>query len=394
LTGFDAPKNTVLYLTRQLKDHSLLQAIARVNRLHEGKDNGYIIDYRGVLENLDHALDLYSTLPEFDAKDLEGILTDVSEPIATLPQKHSLLWDTFKEVRNKKDEEEYERKLADVALRERFYERLSNYSRTLAIALGSVKFFEDTTPKKIEHYRNDLKFFSKLRLSVRKRYAEVVDFSEYEAKIQKLLDTYVGSGQVEQITPIVNIFDKDAFKAELSKLTNVAAKADTIAHRTQKTIHEKMQEDPAFYKRFSELLEAAIKSYREERISANEYLRLAMQYMDAVLNRTGDEIPAKLKANEIAKAFFGTIKEILPKNDSTPMENDAAIADISLAIDQIIEKNRIVNWTINVDVQNRMRTEIEDWLFELKKRNGLEITFEEIDEILDECLEIAKNRKP
>ena len=49
LTGFDAPRNTVLYLTRQLKDHTLLQAIARVNRLCDGKDFGYIIDYRGVL---------------------------------------------------------------------------------------------------------------------------------------------------------------------------------------------------------------------------------------------------------------------------------------------------------------------------------------------------------
>ena len=58
LTGFDAPRNTVLYLTRRLKGHTLLQAIARVNRLYDGKDFGYIIDYRGVLQNLDKALDI------------------------------------------------------------------------------------------------------------------------------------------------------------------------------------------------------------------------------------------------------------------------------------------------------------------------------------------------
>jgi type I restriction enzyme, R subunit len=49
LTGFDAPRNTVLYLTRPLKEHTLLQAIARVNRVHEGKDYGLIVDYYGVL---------------------------------------------------------------------------------------------------------------------------------------------------------------------------------------------------------------------------------------------------------------------------------------------------------------------------------------------------------
>ena len=93
LTGFDCPRNTVLYLARQLKDHTLLQAIARVNRLHEGKDYGYIIDYRGVLGNLDEALSFYATLPDFDREDLEGIVTDISSVIDNLPQLHSAVWD-------------------------------------------------------------------------------------------------------------------------------------------------------------------------------------------------------------------------------------------------------------------------------------------------------------
>jgi type I restriction enzyme R subunit len=85
LTGFDAPRNTVLYLDRDLKEHTLLQAIARVNRLHEGKDFGYIIDYQGVLANLDGALALYDKLPGFDKEDIEGTLTDLSETITARP---------------------------------------------------------------------------------------------------------------------------------------------------------------------------------------------------------------------------------------------------------------------------------------------------------------------
>ncbi len=96
IVGFDAPRNTVLYLTRKLKDHTLLQAIARVNRLHHGKEFGYIIDYRGVLENLDHALDLYGKLSEFEKDDLLNTVEDVSVQIQTLPQKHSNLWMFFK----------------------------------------------------------------------------------------------------------------------------------------------------------------------------------------------------------------------------------------------------------------------------------------------------------
>ncbi len=394
LVGFDAPRNTILYLTRKLKDHTLLQAIARVNRLCDGKEFGYILDYRGVLENLDHALDLYNALPEFDAQDIKDILTDVSVETATLPQKHSLLWDTFKEVKNRQDEEEYELQLADEELRAKFYERLSAFSRTLGIALSSVKFLEETEPSKISRYRADLKFFSKLRVAVRRRYAEAVDFAEYEPKIQKLLDTHVGTGEVERITPLVNIFDKDAFAREVEKLPNAAAKADTIAHRTARTIHDRMQEDPAFYKRFSELLKETIAAFREKRLKANEYLRKVMEIMNAVLNRTGDHIPDKLQSHDVAKAYFGSIKETLARFDRGDDEFDDRLADAALAIDEVIERNRIVNWTSDIDTQNRMRNEIEDLLFDFKDKEGIEITFEDMDAIMEQCLDIARVRRP
>ena len=394
LVGFDAPRNTILYLTRKLKDHSLLQAIARVNRLCDGKEFGYILDYRGVLENLDYALDLYSTLPEFDAQDIKDILTDVSVETATLPQKHSILWDTFKEVKNKQDEEEYELLLSNEELRAKFYDGLSAFSKTFDIALSSIKFLEETEPSKISRYRADLKFFSKLRAAVRRRYAEVVDFAEYEPKIQKLLDTHVGIGEVERITPLVNIFDKDAFAQEVDKLPNAAAKADTIAHRTARTINDRMQEDPAFYKRFSELLIATIAAFREERIKANEYLKKVTEIMNAVLNRTGDHIPDKLQSHDVARAYFGSIKETLARFDKGDDEFDDRLAEAALAIDEVIERNRIVNWTSDIDTQNRMRNEIEDLLFAFKDQTGIEITFEDMDAIMEQCLDIARVRRP
>ncbi len=394
LVGFDAPRNTILYLTRKLKDHTLLQAIARVNRLCDGKEFGYILDYRGVLENLDHALDLYSSLPEFDAGDIRDILTDVSVETQTLPQKHSILWDTFKEVKNRQDEEAYELLLADEELRAKFYERLSAFSKTLAIALSSAGFLEETGPEKLSRYRADLKFFSKLRTAVRRRYAEAVDFGEYEPKIQKLLDTHVGTGEVERITPLVNIFDKDAFAREVAKLPNDAAKADTIAHRTARTIHERMQEDPAFYKRFSELLIATIAAFRQERIKANEYLRKVTEIMNAVLSRTGDRIPDKLAGYDVAKAYFGSLRETLERFDKGDDGFEAGLADLALGIDKIIEQNRIVNWASDIDIQNRMKNEIEDLLFDFKDQTGFEITFDDMDAIMEQCLDIARVRRP
>lgn len=393
ITGFDAPRNTVLYLTRMLKDHTLLQAIARVNRLYEGKEFGYVIDYRGVLENLDQALDVYGALPDFDKDDLANTLTDVSVEVQTLPQKHSVLWDIFKEIKNKYDEEAYERLLADDALRARFYERFSEYSRTLAIAMSTVSFIEDTSQKKIDQYKEDLRFFRDLRYSVRRRYAEVVDFSEYEPKIKKLIDTYVGTGErVEQIIEPVNIFDKEKFSQEVEKLRSDVAKADTIAHRTMRTITDRMQEDPAFYRKFSELLQETIKAFREGRLQEAEYLKKVKDIMNSVINRTGDDIPETLKYKETAMAYYGVVSETMEKYGTESSSTTKAAEKISLVIDEIIKRLRIVNWNTNVDIQNQMRNKIEDYIFEIMTEYKLDLTFEDIDSIMEQCLDIAKVR--
>ena len=119
LTGFDAPRSTVLYVCKPLKEHNLLQAIARVNRLHEEgeteKKFGFIIDYQGLLGELDSALTTYSALEGYDPEDLVGAVLDVREEIRKLRHYHGRLWDLFRPVPNKKDMEAMEQFLADEA---------------------------------------------------------------------------------------------------------------------------------------------------------------------------------------------------------------------------------------------------------------------------------------
>jgi type I restriction enzyme R subunit len=282
--------------------------------------------------------------------------------------------------------------LVDETIRTKFYERLSKFSRTLAIALALVKFIEETPEEKIGKYKDDLKFFMRLRTAVRKRYAEVVDFKEYETKIQKLLDTYVGTGEVEKITDLVNIFDTDAFAKEVEKLESVASKADTIAYRTKKTISERMQEDPAFYRKFSQMLEDAIQAFREQRLSDAEYLRRVTEIRESVKNRTGDDIPDKLQHHDVAKAFYGVLLETFSRYADDSFEPEDTSADAGLAIDEIIKKKRIVNWVNNTDIQNQMMNQIEDFLFELKETRGFELTFDDIDRLLELILDIARAR--
>ncbi len=389
LTGFDAPRNTVLYLDRDLKEHTLLQAIARVNRLHEGKDFGYIIDYQGVLANLDGALALYDKMPDFEHEDLEGTLTDLSEVAKQLPQKHSDLWEIFDGITNKYDREAYEQLLFDPSVRHRFYHRLGDYLRTLKLALGTVQFQEQHAVR-IPKYTRDAKYFRELRTSVERRYSDTVNMSEYDARIEKLIDQHVGAGEVEQVTGLVNIFERERFAEEVEKVVGEAAKADTIASRTQKTITERMDEDPAFYEKFSKMLRDVIDAWRKKRLTDAEYLAKVRDLEERVRTRTGDDVPERVAHSDAAKAFYGLVREILQGHLEDNAETRELAADIAVGIHGIVDTQAIVNWTNNMDVQNRMKTDIEDLLFSMHEEGGFELAFEEIDTILDRCINAAK----
>src|SRR5690606_19326867 len=118
---------------KPLVEHNLLQAIARVNRLFEGKEFGYIIDYVGVLGKLDEALTNYSAFEGFDEDDLKGTVQDIKEQIRKIPGQLSDVWDVFKQVQNKKDLEALERQLGPKDIRDDFYNRLSIYLRALQV---------------------------------------------------------------------------------------------------------------------------------------------------------------------------------------------------------------------------------------------------------------------
>ncbi len=385
LTGFDAPRNTVLYIAKSMKEHTLLQAIARVNRIHEGKDYGFIVDYYGILGELDLALTAYAELSGFDKEDMEGTLVSVAEEIKTLPQKYADLWDIFKEIKNRRDEEEYEQFLFGEEIRHKFYEKLTAFSKTLSVALSSERFYKEVPEKQINEYKEDFKFFQKLRMSVKKRYAEVVDFKEYEGKIQKLLNTYVSSDEVIKITNPVNIFDKESFQKEVAKAVGEAAKADMIAHRTKRTIEEKYDDDPVFYEKFSNLLKKAIDNYRQARITDAQYFLAAKEIMEAVRDRKDSDIPDVLQDNDAAKAFYGVIYEFVSQRNS----DKGASAKIAIDVDAIIQRNIVVDWHLKTDIQNKMLNEIEDYLADETK---LGLSYEEIDLIMEKVINIAKRR--
>jgi type I restriction enzyme R subunit len=399
LTGFDEPKNTVLYLTRNLQSHKLLQAIARVNRVYPDKEFGYIIDYYGVIENLDDALLMYSSFEDFDADDLEGTLVNINEEIKKLPQKHSELWDIFKSVANKRDAEAYQILLKDEAIRVVFYDKLASYAKALKLALSSMQFHKDVEEKTINRYKEDLTMFMKLRMAVVERYSDAVDYKQYEGQIQKLIDTHITTEKVEVITELVNIFDKEKFQEEVENTTGKAAKADKIASRTAKHISEKMDEDPAFYKKFSELLKETIADYEAKRIDEAQYLSKVQEIMENVLSHTDDELPLEIRDKDVAKAFYGLTLESIDNKlqDSiikTQISVQTALYIDDLIRDTVLESDQtIIDWQLKSNIVGKLQIEIGDYLIdEVRDKYNINLSFGEMDEIANKCIEVAKLR--
>ncbi|HAT1845543.1 TPA: type I restriction endonuclease subunit R [Legionella pneumophila] len=399
LTGFDVPRNAVLYLCRTLKEHTLLQAIARVNRLYEGKDFGFIIDYVSSLGELDKALTLYSAFEGFDESDLVGTLLSINSEIEKLPERYSNLWDLFKTVKHSYDEEAYEVLLADDELREEFYNRLSEFGKNLSIALSSEKFLTETDEIILSRYKNDFRKFQALKASVKLRYAEAIDYRDYEAKIKKLLDIHIQANEVIQLNKPVNIFDEKMFMQvkEEQGIYNVhkttASKADMIAHATKRVITEKMDEDPAFYEKFSKLIQKAIEDFREQRISDLDYLNKVVDIRDSVVGKVHDDVPEQILNNEDAMAYFGVIKPFFEKHELNMEKLDSVLADTALAIDSIIEKNKKVQFWDDDDAQKRVINEIDDYLYdEIKTERGIELSIDQMDEIILKVMQVARHR--
>lgn len=400
LTGFDAPRNTVLYVCKPLKEHNLLQAIARVNRLYEEdgveKQFGFIVDYEGLLGELDSALTTYSAFGGYEDGDLVGTVHDVREEIRKLPQLHEQLWDVFKYIKNKKDMEEFEQLLGDESFRHDFYERLKAFGRCLHISMSSDKFLDVFDEAKIEVIKRDWKRFTELKRSVQIRYQEIVDIKEFEPKIQKLLDDHVVAMPAETIIDVVNINDPDALKAVIEEAgITEGSKADRIASATRRTITEKMDEDPTFYRQFSELLEETIRAYREKRLSERDYLNGVVDLASKVARKDrGRDVPNAVKGDDDGQAFFGLLEGRLMSQAGEAVEREET-AQVALDIIDIIKAHRIVGVWSNDVAQNNMRNAIDDYFFDvLRDQKGVGIPVDMLDELEQKIMDLARARFP
>mgnify|MGYP006270253913 CR=1 FL=1 len=399
LTGFDAPNNYVLYLTKSLKEHNLLQAIARVNRVAPGKEHGLILDYYGVIEELDNAIKTYSGETGFDEEDLAGTVTNVAGEIKKLPQAHADVWEIFKTLKNDKDHEAYEELLHDEALRYKFYEKLTYYARLLRLALSTVEYDENTDDLQKIKYKQDLKFFLKLRQSVKRRYMDDVSYKEFEPQVRKLIDKHVNTeGEMLSLNEKFDLFNAEDRKRELDKMGSPASKADHIASRTKRAINEKMGEDPEYFKKLSEMIQDAINDYHQHRISEQEYLKQVRKFEKEFHGGRQHNLPKELDKRPEATAIYNLanaqFREQFKRSENSP--NYAVL--MALGVDEVLREKvldqgkPIIDWPQKENILGQINIGMDDFLFAFKEEHDLDLPLEQIDEFIESVIQLAKRR--
>lgn len=367
LTGFDEPRNAVLYIDKNLKGHNLLQAIARVNRLHEAKKHGFLIDYRGILAELDTSIRDYQDLAAqtqggYDIDDLTGTFSNVSTEYKRLPALHDALWAIFAEVSNRGDREQFRRVLvprhaddgtglsidANQKVREDFYEALTAFGMCLKLALSSRAFFEDGAFSEvlIRTYKRDLKFFTEVRIQAKRDAQEVVDFSEYEAQIRRLVDKQVIGQEIVDPEGVIMVGDiGQTDDPEVWTDDKTRTEADLIKTRIRKTIEQDLIDDPYAQRVFSELLKEAIREADALFDYPGKQFTLFKDLEAQVGSRATPGVPDRFADHPMAQSFYGAFLDTLGPDGSVHHTEDDLVAEAHY-IDQAVE-NAIKTFSIN-----------------------------------------------
>ncbi|CAM2776241.1 type I restriction enzyme, R subunit [Flavobacterium succinicans] len=377
LTGFDVPQTIVMYLCRKLREHTLLQAIARVNRVYPGKDFGYIVDYAGIMEELEVALESYSGNEDtFDAEDLAGSFTDINEEINRLPRVHADVVAIFKGIKNKLNIDEYIVLLADQAIREDFYNKFNVFARILKIALSSLEFHNSGSETEREIYREDLKKFANIRVAANSVYLDKVSFAQYEKQLQKLLDQHVITEEIIRLVEPLNILDADAFDQEVEKLIGARAKAEKIAAATAKFISINVDTNPALFKKLSELISETIADMRANRLSEIEALKKLKEIKENAINGSSSDIPLEVQDKKRNRAIFQLFKDEKLANTN--------LVELTLMFDKIVSKYEVVDWQKRTDIINTIELEFGDYLMDV-----FDVQMTVADELTKKAIDIA-----
>jgi len=369
LTGFDAPLEQVMYLDNVIKEHTLLQAIARVNRVEHYKSAGFIIDYVGVARHLREALAV------FDAKDVGEMLEVIKDTDADLDGlkfAHAQLMEFFSkyEVDNYEDVDASVDILADEEVRNEFIALFRQFNKAMDRVLPRVEALKFT---------DSLKTFGFISQSARNRYRDnKLSLKDASRKVREIVDEYLISKGVNPKIPPLPIFSEQ-FKLKLKREKSEKAKAEEIEHAIQEHIQQHADEDPELYQRFADKLEKILEEYKNNWEALARELEFLLEEIEQ--GRLGQETFGFQPKSEMP--FMALLKrEVFGDIEFTALSEDQLdhlVETTKDLLNTIRKEIGIVDFWENYSKQKRMKAHIVGHLLEnfkhdksiVKNRNAI-----------------------
>ena len=378
LTGFDAPVEQVMYLDAPLREHTLLQAIARVNRVSDKKDYGLIVDYWGVSESLQEALAIFAP------SDVKGAMTPKTDELPRLQARHAAVVRLFARLKDKDDLEACVAVLEPEDVRAEFDQAFRLFAQSLDMILPEPQALP---------YVGDARWFGKIRASAAARYRDdKIDVSDCGAKVRKLIEEAVIAEGIQILVKQVSLFTPE-FEQKLAALKTDEARASEMEHAIRSEIHVKLEEDPAFYSSLRERLEKVIEDSKAKRLDAAQQLKLFEVLRGQMRGRA--EAAESLGMTETSFAIYGLIADPRPHTMADapgvgyrggPV--DESKKELAAILEEQLEPQvSIVDWVTKDDVQKEMRRVIK------RQLRAAGFAPESVDPTAESVVDLMKRRR-
>jgi type I restriction enzyme R subunit len=344
-----------MYLDRKLREHSLLQAIARVNRTAANKQRGFIVDYYGLSDYLTEALDMFSS------EDVAGALKDLKDEIPKLKATHTRVMKHFKGI-DTTDIDVCIQVLKDETIRQQFEIDFRKFAKQMDIIMPDVA---------AQPYLNDLKLLGKINHGARNLYRDSqLNISGVGEKVRKLIDEHIYSTGVDPKIPPVDLLAGD-FKEKLNDHKSGKAKASEIEHAIKHHITVKLEDDPEYYKSLSDKLKAILEKTHE---NWGKQLDLLLEFRDSI------ETDHKKKANtlgltETEFAFHNILMAEIVRVTDNELIEETTLDEVKQVVKDFVamldEATSIVNFFDKHDEIKSVKRNI--------KRRMLETSFDDAE---------------
>ncbi|WP_349916550.1 type I restriction endonuclease subunit R [Bacillus cereus] len=340
LTGFDAPIEQVMYLDKPIKEHNLLQAIARTNRTYDKKTYGLIVDYYGVSRFLEQALNI------FNKEDIQGALQNIDTEIPRLQSRHRSAMRFFDYI-SKENLEACLQVLEPEDVRNEFDTTFKRFSESMDMVMPSPKAHD---------YIADLKFLGKVRQAAKSRYrVDGMDISDCGEKVKQLIEEHLAAVGIDVVHEPIDILS-NRFEKQVDETKTPEGKAAEMEHAIRHEIRVKLEENPVYYTSLKERLEELLQRRRDRQMDIDELLEEYRNMVNDMRNTAQKGEEQGFTREQYP--FYQMLEKEMPLYDD--VEDLKALTH--LITDIIQQEADIVEWTTKEDVKREMRKKIKKQL--------------------------------